>query len=90
MIVGDIAPAQAEEPITSTSAEDSSIQALAERTLALKPALEISQEAITVPTPEAPVVTSKMRQLLTELAPVLLAGTSAQPSISKSIVISIV
>ena len=57
MIVGDIALTQAEEPITCTSAENSSIQAPAERTLALKSALEIvTQEAINILTPETLVV----------------------------------
>ena len=70
MIVRDIAPAQAEEPITSTSAEDSSVQALAERTFAMKYALEIvTQEGITVPTPEALAVTSKMSSFSLTLHP---------------------
>ena len=56
----------------------------------VKSALEIvTQEAIIVPTPEAPVVTLKMRQLLTELALVLVAGMSAPPSTSVSTTISI-
>ena len=76
MIIRDTAPTQAEEPITSTSAKDSSIQAPAEKTLAVKSVLEIvTREAITVPTPEAPIGTSKMRQFLTKLAPMLLGGT---------------
>ena len=60
MIVGDTALAQAEEPIRSTSVKDSSIQALVEKTLTVKSALEVvTQEAITVLTPEASVVTSE-------------------------------
>ena len=90
MIIEDTAPVQAEEPIKSTNAEDSSVQALPERTLAVKYVLEIvTQEAITVPTPKALVVPSEMRQLLIKLAPVLLRGTSAPPSISKSTTVSI-
>ena len=49
----------------------------------------VTQEAITVPTPEALIVTSKMRQLFIELAPVFLGGTRAPPSTSKSTAISI-
>ena len=82
MTVGITASAQAEDPITSTSVEDSSVQTPAQKTLMVKSVLEIViRDAITVPTPEALTETSEMRQLLTELASVLLGGTSAPPSI---------
>jgi len=91
IFVGDTVATQVEEPITSTSAEDSFVQAPAEKTLAVKSVLEIvTLEAITVSTPEAAVVTSEMRQFLTELAPVLLGGMSAPPSTFKSTTTSIV
>ena len=68
MIIRNTALAQAEELITSNNAEDSSIQASAEKTLVVKSVFEIvTLEAITVSTPEAHVVTSKMRQLLMSL-----------------------
>ena len=47
--------------------------------------LEVAiQEAITILDPKAPVVTSEMRQLLTQLAPILLGGTSAPILLSES------
>jgi len=49
-----------------------------------------THEAIIDPDPEAPVVTSEMRQLLNQLAPVLLGGTSAPPSTSESTSVTIV
>jgi len=57
----------------------------------VEPVLEVdTQESITVPDPEAPVVTSEMRQLLTQLASILLGGTSAPPSTSESTSVTII
>jgi len=64
MTAGDGAPTQAEEPIIDIDAKDISVEASTKKVLTMKPVLKVAtQEAITVPNPEAFVVTSKMRQL---------------------------
>jgi len=51
----------------------------------MKPILEVAkQETITVPDPEALVVISKMRQLLNQLALILLRETSAPTLVAES------
>ena len=86
MIASDVAPAQAEELIIDTSAKDIPVEASAEKALTVKPILEAAtQEAITIFDPEALVVTSEMRQLLTQVAPIFLGGTSAPALTSESI-----
>ena len=53
--------------------------------------LEVAtQEATTIPTFETPVVTSKMRELMVQLAPIFLGGTNAPPSLYKSTTTTIV
>ena len=77
MTAGDVALAQAEELIINTGAKDNPFKASTEKTLTVKPVLKVAiQEAISVPNPEAPVVISEIKQLLTQLAPILLGGTS--------------
>ena len=58
----------------------------------MKSVLEVAttQEDVITPTPEAPIVTSEIRQLLTCLAPVLLRGTSAPPLVFERTSITIV
>ena len=91
MNAGDIAPTQEEKPIIDTSAKDIPVEASAEKALAMEPVLEVAtQEAITVPDLEAFVVTSKMRQPLTQLARVLLGGISAQTLVSESTYVMII
>jgi len=85
MTAGDAALTQVEKSIMDISAKDIPIETLTEKILAVEPVLKIAtKEAITVSNPEAnleaPVVTSEMRQLLTQLAPILLGGTSAPSS----------
>ena len=90
--VGDSALARIEELIIDIGAEDSSVKVPARKAFAVKPILEVSttQKADITPTPEAPVVTSEMRQLLTQLVPVLFAGTSVPPLVSESNSVTIV
>jgi len=90
--IGDTALARTKEPIIDIGAEDSSVKATARKALAVKPVLEVAttQEAVIAPTPESPVVTSEMRQLLTQLAPVLLGGISAPPLVSESTFVTII
>jgi len=49
-----------------------------------------TQEAITFPTSKTLVVTSKMRELMVQLAPIFLGGTNAPPSLYKSTTTTIV
>ena len=49
-----------------------------------------TQEAITVPNPEASVAISEMKQFLTQPAPTLLGGTSVPSSTSERVSIAIV
>ena len=82
MIAEAVALAQAEKPIIDFGAMDISIKASTKKAFAVKPTLEAAtQEAITVSNPEAHLVTSEMRQLLTQLTP---GETSAQPSAPES------
>jgi len=61
--IGDVTPAQAEELVIDTGEKDIPVEASAEKTLTAEPALEVDiQEAITISDPEAPVVTSEIRQ----------------------------
>ena len=60
-------------------------EALAEKALTVEHVFEIAiQGAIIVSDPEAPAVTLEMRQLLNQLAPVLLGGTRAPTLVSES------
>ena len=91
MIAGDTVPVQAEEPIVSASTEEYFIQVPTDRALVVKPTLGVAtQEAATISTSEALVVTSEMRQLMVQLAPVLLGETSASPPPSESTITTIV
>ena len=66
MTTGDAVPTQAEEPIMDIGAKDIPIEASTEKVLAVEPVLKVTtHEAITVPNPDASVVISEMRQLLT-------------------------
>jgi len=76
MAIDDITSTQAEEPIMGTGVEDIPVQALT--------------RIITAHNPEAPAMTTKMRQSLTQPAPALLGGASVPPSTSKSVSIVIV
>ena len=86
MIAGDAALTQAEELIMDIGAKDIPIEASTEKVPTVEPVLKVAtQEAITVPNPEAHVATSEMRQLLTQPTPALLGGTSVPPSTSESL-----
>jgi len=88
MIVGDVALAQVEQPIIDTGAKDISVETSTKKAFTVKPTLKYAiQEAITVPNPEAPLVTSKMRQLLTQLTP---RDTSAPSSALESTHVTVV
>ena len=68
MTAGDVAAAQAEEPIIDTGGRDNSVKASTEKAFAVKPTFEnATQEALIVQNSEALLVTSKMRPLLTQL-----------------------
>ena len=84
--------AQTTTPIVSYGAEESFVAASVEETLVVHPTLEVAttQDAIRISTSEATVLTSKMRQHLTQFAPVLLEMTSASSLISESTSITIV
>ena len=80
MIVGNTVTVQAKEPIISASTEEHSIQVPTDRAPMVKFTLEVvTQEATTIPTFEALVVTSEMRQLMVQLASILLRETSVSP-----------
>jgi len=82
---GDVALAQAKEPLIDTDAKDIPVEASVEKALTMKPVLEVAKHgAIKVPNPKAHVVTSKMKQLLNQLAHVLLGGTNAPTLVSES------
>ena len=82
--------AQTTTLIVSSGAEENFVAASVEETLVVHPTLKVAttQDAIHTSTSETPIVTSKMRQILTQLAPVLLGGTSQPPLISESTSIS--
>jgi len=66
-----------------TGARDIPVEASTEKVLTVESIIKVAtQKTITVLNPEVLVVTSEMRQLLTQLAPTLLGGTSAPPSTS--------
>ena len=91
IIAGDVAPTQAEEPVIDIGAKDIPVESSTEKVLIVKHVNKvIKHEAITVPNPDASVAISEMRQLLTQPAPALLAGTSVPPSTAKSVSIAIV
>ena len=70
-----------------TGAKDIHVEVSTEKVLTVEPVLK---EIITDPDPKVPVVTSEMRQLLTQPAPALLGGTSVPPSTFESISIEII
>jgi len=89
MTTGDAALTQAEEPVMDIGAKDTPVEASTEKVITMEPTLKVAtQEAITVPNPEAPVVISEMRQLLTQLAPALLGGTSVPPSTAETTIVA--
>ena len=89
---GDTALARTEESTINIGVEDSSVKAPPKTALAMKPVLKVAttQEDVTTPTPEAPIVTTKMRQFLTQLAHVLLGGESVPSLVSESTSVTIV
>jgi len=87
----DITPTQAEEPIMGIGVEDIHVEVSTEKSLTVEPLFKVTtQEIIIAPNHEAPVVTSEMRQPLTQLAPTLLGETSVSPSTSESVSIMII
>jgi len=88
MTVGDVAPAQAEEPIIDTDTKDISVEVSTEKAFTVKPTFEdATQEALTVSNPKALVVTSKIRELLTQLTS---RETSGPPSTPESTSVTVV
>jgi len=84
--VDDITPTQAEEPIMGIGVEDIHVEVSTEKSLTVEPLFKVTtQEIIIAPNHEAPVVTSEMRQPLTQLAPTLLGETNVSPSTSESL-----
>ena len=81
---GDVAPAQAEEPVIDTSAKDIPVEASAKKAITMKPDLEVViQEAIAVSNPKAPMVISEIRKRLNQLAPIIWDGTSVPTLVSE-------
>ena len=91
MTTSDFTMTQVEEPIMGTGAKDIPVEVLTEKVLTVEPILKVAtNEIITAPDPEAHVVISKMRQILTQPASALLGVTSVPPSTSESVSIVIV
>jgi len=86
MATGDLAPAQITKLIISTGVKDNFVTALVEEALVAKPTLEvaIAQDSTFISTSDAPVVTSEIRQIIVQLAPIFLGGTSVPLPSSKS------
>jgi len=83
MAADDIVLAQAEESIMGTGAKDILVKVSTEKVLTVELVLKVTtQEIITAPNPEAPVVISEMRQL-SQPAHVLLGGTNVPPFTSR-------
>jgi len=70
----------------STGVKVSSVGASVDETLVAKPTLEVvvAQDFVSICTPVASVVTSEIRKLMVQLAPIFLEGTSVPPSSSES------
>ena len=88
IIVGDVAPAQTEKPIMDSSAMDVSIEASTEKVFMVRPTMEAATQGVfTDQNPEAPFVTSKMRQFLSQLTP---KETRTPPSTPESTPITVI
>jgi len=90
MFAGGVEPACVEELVSSTGVGESSTQASAEATPVTSAVEVVALMVTTVMTPEVPVVTSAMIELLTGLAPVVLGELSAPSSASTGTVHAIV
>jgi len=92
VVTRDLLVAQTIAPIVSTSAEEGSAAASVGETFVVHPTLEVAttQDVIRTSVSETPIVTSEMRQLLTQLAFVFLGGTSVPPLTSESTFVTIV
>ena len=79
-IAGDTVPVQTEESTHSVSTEEHFTQVLANKVPMEKSTLKIvTQEATTIPTSKALVMTSEMRQFMVQFAPVFIGETNASP-----------
>ena len=81
MTTEDTVPVPIEKSIISISIGEYFTQTSADGAPMVKYTLEVAtQEAVTIPTSKTLVVTSEMRELMVQLAPVLLGGTNAPSS----------
>ena len=91
MIAGDTVLVQAEKSTISASTWEHFTQVSTDRAPIMKSTLEVAtQEATTISTSEAFVVTSEMRQLTVQLVPVRLGETNASPLLYESNIATIV
>ena len=83
---GILTPTKTINLTVTQGVRESSIAASVDETLMAKPTLEatVMQDPISISALEAPVVTSVMRQLMIQLAPVILERASASTMVIKS------
>jgi len=90
MITGDTIPIQAEESTISARAEEHFTQFSTDSAPLVKSTLDIAtQEATTILTSEALIVTSEMRKLIVQLVPVLLGKMNTLPPLYEGTITTI-